>query len=99
MPPEPLMRKSRLRDHRLGAPLSYFVQNLERCHVTLNRRISGDQARHPMREAGASAHFVVIGRRLVVIGGAGERVDAPLSALDRVEQRQIRAQQQQETRG
>ena len=37
------------------------------------------------REAGASADLVVIGRRLVVIGGAGERVHALLSALDRVE--------------
>ena len=42
-----------------------------------------------------SAHLVRIGRRLVVIGGAGERVDALLAELDRVEQRQVAAQQRQ----
>jgi hypothetical protein len=33
MPPEPIVRESRLRNHRLGAPPFYFVQNFERCHV------------------------------------------------------------------
>ena len=40
MPPQPLMRESRLRNHRLGAPPFYFIQNFKRCHVTLNRRTS-----------------------------------------------------------
>jgi hypothetical protein len=39
MPPEPFMCKSRLRNHSLGAPPFYFVENLKRCHVRLNRRI------------------------------------------------------------
>jgi len=51
------------------------------------------------RETGASAHFVVIGRRLLVIGGAGERVDALLAELDRVEQRQVPRVGAAETRG
>lgn len=39
MPPEPFMRQSRLRNHGLGAPPFYFVENLERRHFTLNCRI------------------------------------------------------------
>ena len=43
---------ARLRNHSLGGPPFYLIQNVKRCHVTLNRRISEDEARPPTRRSG-----------------------------------------------
>ena len=63
----------------------------------VGRRGAGSLARG--RETSLAQHLVVIGRRLIMVGGGRQIVRLLLAGLDRVMQRQVGAQQRQERAG